>query len=111
MTSKPLGSETQEEWDRRLAEAYDYLNRTWVDGWAQNKLRPFLSKAIDRWTMVIPFYNRCQCCNTPFGVYTKRQNTDYVDDASNWATLCKACHDMNDQHWEGLWHEYYSSRL
>ena len=40
-----------------------------------------------------------------------RQNTQYVDEESNWVTLCPDCATANDEHWSDMWSEYYASRL
>lgn len=38
----------------------------------------------------------------------QRQNTAYVDDESNWVTLCPECMKSNDAYWKDMWAEYYA---
>ena len=53
----------------------------------------------------------CPCCETYFkyGVKAARRNTQYCDEASNWLTACKDCHDEDDAYFDDLWQSYYSS--
>jgi len=54
----------------------------------------------------------CDHCGVADGtVENYRQNTEYVDEASNWVTLCAPCRQRNDEYWEAMWAEYYSGRL
>jgi len=41
----------------------------------------------------------------------QRQNTQYVEDAWNWVTLCPECMKANSEHWNERWREYNSERL
>ncbi len=41
----------------------------------------------------------------------RRQNTAYVDDERNWATLCDECAMANAAYWKGMWDDYYSDKL
>lgn len=41
----------------------------------------------------------------------RRQNTQYVDDSKNWVFLCDDCMRQNDEHWDEMWDDYYSSRF
>lgn len=52
----------------------------------------------------------CQVCGKA-GAVNRRQNTSYDDDKLNWATLCEGCQERNDEHWAGMWADYYSDRL
>jgi hypothetical protein len=55
---------------------------------------------------------QCECCQrTDVIVVTYHQNTQYVDEASNWVTLCDPCRKENDEYWEAMWAEYYGGRL
>lgn len=40
---------------------------------------------------------------------THRQNTSYVDDLSNWCCYCPEHRKENDEHWRGMWTDYYDS--
>lgn len=53
----------------------------------------------------------CPCCETYFkyGVKTERRHTQYWDEASNWLTACKDCHEEDDVYFDDLWGQYYSS--
>jgi phage FluMu protein Com len=53
---------------------------------------------------------RCDCCNK-LGAIKRRQNTNYVEDKSNFAILCPVCQEENDKYWKGMWEEYYSGCL
>lgn len=37
--------------------------------------------------------------------------TRYVDNTSNYATLCPSCQEASDTHWDDMWREYYASIL
>lgn len=37
-----------------------------------------------------------------------RQNTKFVDEERNWATLCPPHAEENDAYWSDLWSQYYS---
>lgn len=54
----------------------------------------------------------CECCgSTDETVERYYQNTQYVNEESNWATLCAPCRKENDEYWEAMWAEYYAGRL
>jgi len=54
----------------------------------------------------------CECCgSTSQTVERYHQNTQYVNEESNWATLCAPCRVLNDEYWEAMWAEYYAGRL
>jgi len=38
----------------------------------------------------------------------QRQNTQYVKDESNYVFLCDECMEINNEHWQERWDEYYS---
>lgn len=40
-----------------------------------------------------------------------RMSTAYVNDEENFRILCPRCQKECDEHWEEMWHEYYSGRL
>jgi len=41
----------------------------------------------------------------------RRQNTQYVDDKINFVFLCDECMKANDEHWNGMWSDYYRGCL
>lgn len=55
---------------------------------------------------------KCPCCGRYF-VYPCREhrNTAYVDSESNYMYACKDCHEQDDEYYQELWNDYYSSRL
>lgn len=52
----------------------------------------------------------CQRCNSEEAV-RYRQRTQYVDEESNWVTLCDKCREENDAYWDDMWADYYSDCL
>ena len=52
-----------------------------------------------------------RCHRHRVGVVSRRQNTAYYDDESNWATYCGPCQEVVDDLWQDQWDEYYASRL
>jgi len=51
----------------------------------------------------------CQHCqNKRKSVRKTRQNTKYVNEESNFVTLCYTCRKENDDYWEDMWNDYYS---
>lgn len=52
----------------------------------------------------------CQRCGKT-GAVKYRQRTSYVNEESNWATLCPPCQEKNDRHWDYMWCEYYAGCL
>lgn len=40
-----------------------------------------------------------------------RQNTKYVEEESNWNTLCEECQKETDEYWADMWSDYYSGCL
>ncbi len=39
------------------------------------------------------------------------QNTQYEQEVLNWVTLCPKCREENDEHWRGMWADYWGSVL
>ena len=55
---------------------------------------------------------KCQRCEKEGNdVKRRRQNTQYVDDESNFATLCDDCQSDADEYWSERWAEYYAGCL
>ena len=48
----------------------------------------------------------CQHCKKE-GAEKRRQNTAYVDDKLNFATLCDDCQEEANKYWAEQWAEYY----
>ena len=46
-------------------------------------------------------------CGEMTAVCLYHQNTQYVHAPSNWACLCDECMEINDEHWDERWAEYY----
>ncbi len=54
----------------------------------------------------------CQCCGkTGDDVKRRRQNTQYVQEESNWAVLCGEHQAEADECWAERWAEYYAGCL
>jgi len=54
----------------------------------------------------------CEKCHRTYKeveLTLRRQNTQYSDDASNWATYCTPCQEEADMYWRDMWQEYYAS--
>ena len=53
----------------------------------------------------------CPCCERYFrySITTQRRNTAYVEEADNWLTSCKECHNEDDAYFADLWDQYYES--
>lgn len=41
----------------------------------------------------------------------RRQNTQYVNDESNFVIMCDECFAENEEHWRGMWADYYRDVL
>ena len=56
-------------------------------------------------------FGYCPCCDRYFKyqIKTMRRNTQYCDEASNWLTACKDCHEEDEAYFDDLWNQYYSS--
>ena len=66
-------------------------------------------KRIERMTVKVMECQRCHVKSADMIRY--HQGTKYVDDDSNWATLCPECRTENDEYWAEMWDRYYSGRL
>jgi len=53
---------------------------------------------------------RCQICGKN-GAQRRRQNSAYVDDNKNFATLCDDCQEDANEYWQERWNDYYSMIL
>jgi cytochrome c553 len=53
----------------------------------------------------------CPQCGRFFrwSVKTERRHTQYCEEASNWLTACRECHEEDDAYYDDLWNQYYSS--
>jgi hypothetical protein len=49
---------------------------------------------------------KCQKCGKE-GATRNRQNTAYVNDESNFATLCPECQEEATEYWNSQWNDYY----
>ncbi len=56
-------------------------------------------------------FGYCPWCGRWFrwSVKTSRRHTQYCDEASNWLTACRECHEEDDAYYDELWNDYYSS--
>ena len=55
---------------------------------------------------------KCQECDkTSDDVQRRRQNTMYVNEENNYATLCADCQKDADEYWTERWAEYYAGCL
>lgn len=52
----------------------------------------------------------CAICGSDKNVATRRLNTSYADDKSNWMTSCKTCFEETVHHYQELWDDFYASR-
>ena len=55
----------------------------------------------------------CPCCGLYFTwpVTTERRHTQYCDEANNYMTSCKECHEEDNAYFDELWREYNAGRL
>ena len=44
-------------------------------------------------------------------VIRRRQNTQYIQEESNWVTCCDECFEEVEEYWAERWAEYYNGRL
>lgn len=49
-----------------------------------------------------------RCLKVGDDVTRRRQNTQYVNDESNFCILCHDCQQEADEHWSDMWADYYS---
>jgi len=74
-----------------------------------------MSKTV--WKPRFPKLTRLICKNGERGVHFslstkwRRQNTQYVDDKSNWICSCKSCFVENEKYWAEQWNDFYSGVL
>jgi Zn finger protein HypA/HybF involved in hydrogenase expression len=52
---------------------------------------------------------KCERCETSKDVVRYHQRTQYVEEESNWVTFCPACRKDNDDYWDDMWIDYYST--
>lgn len=52
----------------------------------------------------------CPCCKKQRKVETRRRLTQYHSDKENWITCCGDCKAEDDEHWKGMWKDYYESQ-
>ena len=62
-------------------------------------------------SLVEKLFGYCPCCERWFrySVKTKRRASAYCEEAKNWLTACKECHEEDDAYFADLWDQYYSS--
>lgn len=53
---------------------------------------------------------KCERCGIE-GAESRRQNTQYVDDAANFHAFCVPCQEHEDKYWADRWSEYYAGCL
>jgi predicted oxidoreductase len=54
----------------------------------------------------------CPCClQVVATIETRRMNTRYEDENSNWITSCLECFLESEDYWKERWDEYYSGCL
>lgn len=53
----------------------------------------------------------CEFTGCTFPALTRRQDTAYVNDSLNWATLCVEHQHEADEYWAERWAEYYAGRM
>ena len=53
---------------------------------------------------------KCDRCDS-LDATRRQQRTAYVDEESNFATLCPQCQELEDEFWDEMWSEYYAGRL
>jgi len=56
-------------------------------------------------------YGPCQFASCGRLGTWRRQNTNYTDDADNWACFCAECQTDVDGYWAVMWKDYNSGRL
>ena len=77
----------------------------------ERALSDYVVEFREAWTAIkYRKHPECNNCGAPNGE-RRRQRTCYVDEESNYATLCPACHEVNDEHWDEMWRDYYSGLL
>ncbi len=64
-----------------------------------------------KWEPRFRFLPRFVCHGTRRHIalaFWSRQNTQYVDDKSNWVCCCDKCFEEIQDYWSDRWSEYYS---
>jgi transcription elongation factor Elf1 len=69
-----------------------------------------MTRSFVRWWNGFRWFRRCQMCGSR-GACHYHQRTQYVDEKSNWVNLCPPCKEINDDHWDYMWAEYWGSHL
>lgn len=61
--------------------------------------------------MLKKLFGYCPCCNRYFRwpVTRQRRASQYVNDEANFLVACKECHELDDEYFNDLWQQYYSS--
>lgn len=72
--------------------------------------RKVLQYRIALWWRGFRWFRRCQRCGCR-GAQHYHQGSAYVNEASNWVSLCRPCSDENDTYWNDMWADYYSGCL
>ena len=56
--------------------------------------------------------NICPMCGIEkYDIHYRRMNTAYIEDDSNYITVCKDCFDEVEGIWKERWQEYYAGVL
>ena len=55
----------------------------------------------------------CPCCRRYFKwpVTTTHRHTQYCEEANNYMTSCRECHEEDNAYYDELWKDYYAGRL
>lgn len=53
----------------------------------------------------------CPCCKKHSEIREYRRLTQYYDEETNWIICCEDCKIADDDHWKGMWEEYYRGCL
>lgn len=58
-------------------------------------------------------FGYCPCCDRYFRwpVTTTRRHTAYCEEANNYMTSCRECHEEDNAYYDELWKDYYAGRL
>jgi hypothetical protein len=52
-----------------------------------------------------------KCEQEDESVTRRRMNTQYVDEESNYITVCGDCYAEIEEYWAEMWEQYYEGRL
>lgn len=75
----------------------------------------FIKEARKKYKIKVPLWKKilgyCPWCCRYFryGVRFHRRHTSYVDERNNWMTACSECRYNDDEYYDDLWNQYYSS--